>query len=142
MYNYVSIIRKSTSINNCIRCFFTEDEIPNLLISKNHTIEIYDLTKDGLHLNKSADIYGNIKILLSFPGDNEEIETHKDNIFVLNELLDYCVLSFDKNTNKILTLFTDSISLDIGTRQDNILYSFDIDKNLLLISTHKNILKQ
>ena len=141
MYNYVSIIRKSTSINNCIRCFFTEDEIPNLLISKNNTIEIYDLTKDGLHLNKSADIYGNIKILLSFPGDNEEIETHKDNIFVLNELLDYCVLSFDKNKNKILTLFTDSISLDIGTRQDNILYSFDIDKNFLLISAYKNIFK-
>ena len=60
---------------------------------------------------------------------------------MLNELLEYCVLSFDKSQNKILTLFTDSINLDIGTRQDNILYSLDIDKNFLLISAYKNIFK-
>ena len=141
MYNYVSIIRKSTSINNCIRCFFTKEEIPNLLLTKNNTLEIYDLTKEGLHLYKSINVYGNIKLLLSFPSNNEEIETSKDNIFMLNELLEYCVLSFDQKQNKILTLFTDSINLDIGTRQDNILYSLDIDKNFLLISAYKNIFK-
>ena len=141
MYNYVSIIRKSTSINNCIRCFFTKEEIPNLLLTKNNTLEIYDLTKEGLHLYKSINVYGNIKLLLSFPSNNEDIETNRDNIFMLNELLEYCVLSFDKSQNKILTLFTDSINLDIGTRQDNILYSFDIDKNFLLISAYKNIFK-
>ena len=71
MYNYVSIIRKSTSINNCIRCFFTKEEIPNLLLTKNNTLEIYDLTKEGLHLNKSINVYGNIKLLLSIPSNNE-----------------------------------------------------------------------
>ena len=130
MYNYVSTIRKSSSITNCIKAFFTNEEIPNLLLSKNNTIEIYDLTKEG-----------NIKLLLSFPVYNEEIEIYKDNIFILTELLDYCVLSYDKISNKIITLFSDTINLDIGTRQDNILYSFDIDKNFLLISAFKNIFK-
>ena len=141
MYNYVSTIRKSSSINNCIKCFFIKEEIPNLLLSKNNTIEIYDLTKEGLKFSRSINIYGNIKLLLSFPVYNEEMETYKDNIFILTELLDYCVLSFDKTSNKILTLFSDSINLDIGTRQDNILYSLDIDKNFLLISATKNIFK-
>ena len=141
MYNYVSTIRKSSSITNCIKAFFTNEEIPNLLLSKNNTIEIYDLTKEGLQFNKSFNIYGNIKLLLSFPVYNEEIEIYKDNIFILTELLDYCVLSYDKTSNKILTLFSDTINLDIGTRQDNILYSFDIDKNFLLISAFKNIFK-
>ena len=141
MYNYVSIIRKSTSINNCIKCFFTNEEIPNLLITKNNTIEIYDLTKEGLNNSKSLNIYGNIHLLLSIPSYNEENEIHKDNIFVLTELLDFCVLSFYQETKKIVTLFSDSIKLDIGVRQENILYSLDVDKNFLLISAYKNIFK-
>ena len=141
MYNYVSIIRKSTSINNCIKCFFTNEEIPNLLITKNNTIEIYDLTKEGLNNSKSLNIYGNIHLLLSIPSYNEENEIHKDNIFVLTELLDFCVLSFYQESKKIVTLFSDSIKLDIGVRQENILYSLDVDKNFLLISAYKNIFK-
>ena len=141
MYNYVSTIRKSTSINNCIRCFFTNEEIPNLLITKNNTIEIYDLTKEGLNNNKSLSVYGNIYLLLSVPSYNEENEIHKDNIFVLTELLDFCVLTFYEESKKIATLFSDTIKLDIGIRQENILYSLDIDKNFLLISAYKNIFK-
>ena len=141
MYNYVSIIRKSTSINNCIRCFFTNEEIPNLLITKNNTIEIYDLTKEGLNNNKSISVYGDIHLLLSIPSYNEENEIHKDNIFVLTELLDFCVLTFYEESKKIVTMFSNSIKLDIGKRQDNILYSLDVDKNFLLISAYKNIFK-
>ena len=141
MYNYVSIIRKSTSINNCVKCFFTNEEIPNLLITKNNTIEIYDLTKEGLQNNKNLNIYGNIHLLLSIPSYNEEIEIHKDNIFVLTELLDYCVLTYYQETQKVMTLFSDSIKLDLGIRQENILYSLDVDKNFLLISAYKNIFK-
>ena len=141
MYNYVSTIRKSTSINNCIRCFFTNEEIPNLLITKNNTIEIYDLTKEGLNNNKSLSVYGNIYLLLSIPSYNEENEIHKDNIFVLTELLDFCMLTFYEESKKIATLFSDTIKLDIGIRQENILYSLDIDKNFLLISAYKNIFK-
>ena len=141
MYNYVSTIRKSSSINNCARCFFTKEDIPNLLLTKNNTLEIYDLTKEGLNHYKSINIYGNIILLLNFPVYNEEIDGHKDNIFILTELLDYCVLSFDKTSNEILTLFSDTIKIDIGTRQSNILYSLDIDNNFLLISAYKNIFK-
>ena len=143
MYNYVSTIRKSSAITNCIKCFFINEEIPNLLISKNNTIDIYDLTKEGLKYNKNITIYGNIKSLLSFPENNhsKEVSQFKDNIFILTELLDYCVLIYDKETNKILTLFTDSLDLDIGSKQENILYSLDNDKNFLLISAYKNIFK-
>ena len=141
MYIYVRIIRKSTSINNCVKCFFTNEEIPNLLITKNNTIEIYDLTKEGLQNNKNLNIYGNIHLLLSIPSYNEEIEIHKDNIFVLTELLDYCVLTYYQETQKVMTLFSDSIKLDLGIRQENILYSLDVDKNFLLISAYKNIFK-
>ena len=145
MYNYVSTIRKSSAVTNCIKCFFINEEIPNLLISKNNTIDIYDLKKVGLEYNKNISIYGNIKLLLSFPSynnDNKEEQTSlKENIFILTELLDYCVLSFDKSSNKILTLFTDTMNIDIGTRQDNLLYSLDNDKNFLLISAYRNIFK-
>ena len=101
MYNYISSIRKTSSIDQCVRCFFTGGEIPNLLLSKGNIIEIYDLSKEGLTYNREIKIYGKIVILLKFPSSDEIKEKEKDNIFILTELLDYCVLSYDKAHNKI-----------------------------------------
>ena len=138
MYNYVSSIRKSSSIDQCIRCFFLDERIPNLLLSKNNNLEIYDLSKEGLILNREINIYGKIVLLANFPSSNEN---KKDNIFILTELLDYCVLYYDKNINDIMTLFNGSIKEDLGKKQNKILYSLDVDKNFLLISAYKNIFR-
>ena len=138
MYNYVSSIRKSSSIDQCIRCFFLDEKVPNLLLSKNNILEIYNLSKEGLIFKREINIYGKIILLLSFPSSNEE---KRDNIFILTELLDYCILFYDKNNKNITTLFTSTIKEDLGKKQNNILYSLDIDKNFLLISAYKNIFR-
>ena len=69
MYNYLGVIRKSTSIDHCVNCYFFDSKHPNLILSKNNRIEIYNLTKDGLSLNKFINIYGKIKILLTVPNE-------------------------------------------------------------------------
>ena len=109
MYNYISSIRKTSSVEICLKCFFINEEIPNLLLSKGNTIEIYDLSKEGLVLNKILNLYGKIVVLLNFPSSPDINTNHKDNIFILTEKLDYCVLSYDKISNVINTLFTGSI---------------------------------
>ena len=140
MYNYISSIRKSSSIDQCIRCFFIKDKIPNLLVSKNNILEIYDLSKDGLELNREINIYGKIVILLNYPSSKENNQK-KDNIFILTELLDYCTLCYDKASNNINTLFNGTIKEDLGKRQNKILYSLDVEKEFLLISAYKNIFR-
>ena len=139
MYNYISSIRKTSSVEICLKCFFINEEIPNLLLSKGNTIEIYDLSKEGLVLNKILNLYGKIVVLLNFPSSPDINTNHKDNIFILTEKLDYCVLSYDKISNVINTLFTGSIKEDLGKKQEKIIYSLDSDKNFLLISAYKNI---
>ncbi len=42
MYNYISSIRKTSSVEICLKCFFINEVIPNLLLSKGNIIEIYD----------------------------------------------------------------------------------------------------
>ena len=141
MYNYISSIRKTSSIEQCARCFFTKEDIPNLLLTKNNIIEIYDLSKKGLIYNREIEIYGKIVLMLNFPASNEIDDKKKDNIFILTELYDFCVLSYDNESNKIITLFSGTIKEDLGKKQDKILYSLDNDKNFLLISAYKNIFR-
>lgn len=140
MYNYISSIRKTTSIENCVRCFFINEVIPNLLLSKNNTIEIYDLSKKGLLYNREISIYGKINLMINFPISNENYN-NKDNIFILTELLDYVILTYDKASNNIVNVFTGSIKENLGRRQDKILYSLDTSKKYLLISAYKNIFR-
>ena len=140
MYNYISTIRKSSSIDQCIRCFFLKEEFPNLILSKNSILEIYDLSKEGLVFNQEINIYGKIILLLNFPSPNEN-NKNKENIFILTELLDYCVLSYDNAISKIVTLFNGTIKEDLGKKQNKILYSLDNNKNFLLISSYKNIFR-
>ena len=112
MYNYISSIRKTSAIEQCIKCFFINEDIPNLLISKSNIIEVYNLSKEGLIFNKKIDIYGKIVLLLNYPSSEDE-NKNKDNIFILTELLDFCVLSYDKALNTIITLFNGTIKEDI-----------------------------
>ena len=140
MYNYISSIRKTSSIEQCVRCFFINEDIPNLLLSKNSIIEIYDLSKKGLIYNREINIYGKIILLLNIPISYKN-DKNKENIFILTELLDYCVLSYDKPSNNIITLFNGTIKEDLGKRQEQLLYSLDTDKNFLLISAYKNIFR-
>ena len=138
MYNYVSSIRKSSAIDQSIRCFFIDEKMPNLLLSKNNILEIYNLSKKGLIFNRDINIYGKIVLLVNFPSSSEN---KRDNIFILTELLDYCVLYYDINNKNIMNLFTATIKEDLGKKQNKILYSLDSDKNFLLISAYKNIFR-
>ena len=140
MYNYISSIRKTSSIEHCIKCFFTKEEIPNLILSKNNIIEIYDLSKDGLLFDREINIYGKIILLINFPSSNEN-NINKDNLLFLTDLLNYCTLSYDKSSNNIITLFNGTIKEDLGKRQDKLFYSLDTNNNFLLISAYKNIFR-
>ena len=143
MYNYLRVIRKSTAIDHCINCHFFDPNIPNLILSKNNRIEFYNLSPEGLSANKYINIYGKIKILLSIrtSENKNNYDNNRDNLFVLSNDLDFCLFSYNKSNNNIDTPIMGSIKEDFGKIEDNILYSFDINKNYLLICAYKNIFK-
>ena len=140
MYNYLGVIRKSTAIDHCVSCNFFDAKTPNLILSKNNRIEFYNLTQESISANKYINIYGKIKILLSIPNHNN-INITKDNLFVLSNDLDFCLFSYNISNNNIDTSIMGSIKEDLGKIEDNILYSFDSNKNYLLMCAYKNIFK-
>ena len=144
MYNYLGVIRKSTAIDHCTSCHFFDAKTQNLILSKNNRIEFYNLTNEGISPNKYINIYGKIKILLTVPNqqnNNNNTNNNRDNLFVLSNDLDFCLFSYNKSNNNIDTPIIGTIKEDLGKIEDNILYSFDINKNYLLICAYKNIFK-
>ena len=141
MYNYLGVIRKSTAGYHCISCNFFDSKTPNLILSKNNRIEFYNLTSEVITPNKYINIYGKIKILLSIPNKQNNNNLNRDNLFVLSNDLDFCIFSYNQSNNNIDAPIIGSIKEDLGKIQDNILYSFDSNKNYLLICAYKNIFK-
>ena len=134
MYNYIGILKKSSAINNSLKCHFTSSKTTNLILSKNNIIEIYNLTKNGLESSPYIPIFGKILLLENIPSLTEK---DKDNLFILTEDFDYALIS--SNENKIKNLINGSIKEDIGKKQDEILYDLDLKKNFMLISVYQNI---
>ena len=148
MYNYLGVIRKSTAVDHCASCHFFDSKIPNLILSKNNRIEFYNFNQEAISPNKYINIYGKIKILLTIPNHQSNntisinnINDSRDNLFVLSSDLDFCLFSYNKSNNNIDAPICGSIKEDLGQIQDNILYSFDSNKNYLLICAYKNIFK-
>ena len=138
MYNYIANISKSTAVTHCLSCNFFSKEKLNLILSKTDNIEFYDLTKEGLARNTYINIYGKIDLMISIPShDNNK----KDNLFVLSEDLDFALFSYNINNKNIDTILKGNINEEIGRKQDFILYTLDLMKNFLLISSFKNIFK-
>ena len=65
----------------------------------------------------------------------------KDNLFVLSEDLDFALFSYNIDNKNIDTILKGNINEEIGRKQDSILYTLDLMKNFLLISSFKNIFK-
>ena len=146
MYNYLGVIRKSTSVDHCVTCRFFDSKTQNLILSKNNRIEIYSLSQEGMSSNKFINIYGKIKILLTIPNrsnnNNKNANNNNtDNLFVLSNDLNFCLFSYNKSNKIIDALIMGSIKEDLGKIQDNILYSLDSHKNYILICAYKNIFK-
>ena len=138
MYNYIANISKSTAVTHCLSCNFFSKEKLNLILSKTDNIEFYDLTKEGLARNTYINIYGKIDLMISIPShDNNK----KDNLFVLSEDLDFALFSYNINNKNIETILKGNINEEIGRKQDFILYTLDLMKNFLLISSFKNVFK-
>ena len=138
MYNYIANISKSTAVTHCLSCNFFSKEKLNLILSKTDNIEFYDLTKEGLARNTYINIYGKIDLMISIPShDNNK----KDNLFVLSEDLDFALFSYNINNKNIDTILKGNINEEIGRKQDFILYTLDLMKNFLLISSFKNVFK-
>ena len=138
MYNYIANISKSTAVTHCLSCNFFCKEKLNLILSKTDNIEFYDLTKEGLARNTYINIYGKIDLMISIPShDNNK----KDNLFVLSEDLDFALFSYNINNKNIDTILKGNINEEIGRKQDSILYTLDLMKNFLLISSFKNVFK-
>ena len=138
MYNYIANISKSTAVTHCLSCNFFSREKLNLILSKTDNIEFYDLTKEGLARNTYINIYGKIDLMISIPShDNNK----KNNLFVLSEDLDFALFSYNTINKNIDTILKGNINEEIGRKQDFILYTLDLMKNFLLISSFKNVFK-
>ena len=138
MYNCIANISKSSAVTHCLSCNFFSKEKLNLILSKTDNIEFYDLAKEGLARNTYINIYGKIDLMISIPShDNNK----KDNLFVLSEDLDFALFSYNISNKNIETILKGNINEEIGRKQDFILYTLDLMKNFLLISSFKNVFK-
>ena len=137
MYNYIGIINKSSSVSNSIVCNFLNNQTKlNLILSKSNLIEIYDISKDGLIPNPYLNIYGNIILLEKIKNSD-----FSDNLFVLTEDLDFCILSHNKLKNEIICIDKGSIKEDIGKKLDKVYSAFEKNSEYVILSAYKNIFK-
>ena len=137
MYNYISVLNKSTAVTNAINANFLNSPTKiNLILSKSNIIEIYLISKDGLESTPYINLNGTIAVL-------DKIKGHTtDNLFIVTEDLEYCILSYNETKKVIRTLDKGNLKEDIGKRLDKIFYAIDTHKyEYIVCCCYKNIVK-
>jgi len=139
MLNYIGTFNKPTAISKSISCSFLEP-YPNLnvVIAKNNYLEIYKVNEEILELIISHNIFGKI-IILEKIVENKSLKT--DNIFILNESLDYCILTYDKLKADLNIIGKGSIRENMYKIKEEVHYCVDKNYKFILVSPHKNIYK-
>ena len=143
MYNYIGFINKSSAINHSITCNFLNNQSNlNLIITKSNIIEIYNITKEGLESTPYLNVYGRIILIEKIPSFNAETNNSAtDNLFILTENLDFCMISYNKAKNEIVNLDKGTIKEDIGKRHEKVYSAFSSNRNYAVISAYKNIFR-
>ncbi len=139
MFNYIGTLNKPTAVNKSITCSFT-DSYPNLnvIVAKGSYLEIFKVKNENLELIISHNIFGNI-IILEKIIENKSIAT--DNLFILNDTLDYCILKYDIENKKLNIITKGEIREDICKIRNDILYSLDNEYKFIILSPYKNIFR-
>nr|CAG4647642.1 EOG090X00HD [Moina brachiata] len=76
---YTVTAHKQTAVTSCVTGNFTSSTDLNLVVAKNHRLEIYLVTPEGLRPIKEVGIYGKIAVMKLFKyGDDK-----KDSLFIL-----------------------------------------------------------
>ena len=107
MYNYIGCLKRSTAVKHSIKCNFFDNNQENLIVSKGNVIEFFNIIDNDIkHLNYIT-INGNVTVLESvfIPG------TNKEDIFLLTEDMDWCILHF-KEYNHECTQKNNKIIID------------------------------
>lgn len=140
MFNYFGTINKPTAINKTLTCSFLEPYPKlNVVLLKSNYIDIYRKNNDShLELVLSHNMFGNIIILEKIV---EEKAKKADNLFILSESLDYCILKYDKEKSEIKITAKGDIREGFCKIKSNVLYSIDKNYKFIIISPYKNIIR-
>ncbi len=114
-YNYVATSQKPTAVKSAIVCSFTGTDEQNLVMARGNRLEFHSLTSDGLVPIFDVGIYGNILTLASFRPPT----LAQDVIFVLSERKQFSILSYNKDTNKIVTRASGNLRDKVGRDLDS-----------------------
>ena len=98
-FNYVATAQKPTAVTHSLTARFTSGEETNLILAKTNRLEIHTLQPHGLTPFLDVPIYGRISNIkaIHFPGETQE------HLLVCTERFKFCVLSFDRTTQEIVT---------------------------------------
>ena len=141
MYNYIGIINKSSAVNHSLSCNFLNSQSKlNLILAKSNIIEIYNISRDGLESTPYLNLYGRVILIEKIPQNTSDTNT-ADNLFILTENLDFCIIQYIKTKNEIVNVDKGSVKEDIGKRQDKVLSVFCANRDYAIISAYKNIFK-
>lgn len=98
-FSYIVTAQHPTSISHAFTGCFTSPSSLNLILGKVNRFEIHLATQAGLTALYDVPIYGRIAIMNIF----RPAGATQDQLFICTERAQFCVLGFDKNTNKITT---------------------------------------
>lgn len=139
MFNYIGTFNKPTAISKSITCSFTEPyPKKNIILVKSSFLEIYNVKNESLEFFISHNVFGSIIILEKII---EEKGSKTDNLFILNESLDYCIINFNNQTNGINIIAKGEIRESIGKIRNKILYTIDKNFKFILLSPYKSIFR-
>lgn len=139
MFNYIGTLNKPTAVSKSITCSFTDPYSKlNVILAKSSYIEIYSVKNENLELCFSHNMFGNIIILEKIV---EEKFNKTDNLFILNDSLDFSILKYNKESNEINIIAKGEIREKICNIKNKILYTVDKNYKFILISPYKNIFR-
>ena len=110
-YGYVTTSHRPTAVQQAIVCSFTGSRAKNLIVAKSNRVEIHDISADGLSPVLEFSVYGRICTLSYYRPANL---SNQDVIFILTAKKQFCVLSYDSATNRIVNRATGNLRDRIG----------------------------
>ena len=139
MFNYLGTFNKPTAVNKSITCSFYEPHPKlNVVLAKTNFIEFYNVKNENLEFIQTFNIFGNILIMEKII---ENKGTILDNIFILNDYLEFCIISFDKQSKNIKIMYKGHVREEMSKIKNEILYSIEKNYKFILLSPYKNIFR-
>lgn len=142
---YVVTAQPATSIIGSIVCNFTSPNSRDLIITKGNHLEVHCLSasSDGktpvLHHFIDATMHGKIVSIDKYTPQNN---SQQDSLFILTERKNFCILSYDNSTKKLITNCNGNVKDRIGREiETGICGLLDNQHNIIAMMVYEGLIK-